>query len=92
MLVCAGSLGLGRVGRAVTGVLAAGPEVQAVAVCGRNEELREELAARPGPIGVDGGAADYHREFAAVTLDARMVVTKARLLDLPVGRCLWPSG
>ena len=38
------------------------------------------LAARPGPIGVGGGVADYHREFAAVTLDARMVVTKARLL------------
>ena len=38
------------------------------------------LAARPGPIGVDGGIADHRREFAAVTLDARMVVTKARLL------------
>jgi diacylglycerol O-acyltransferase len=38
------------------------------------------LAARPRPIGVDGGIADYRREFAAVTLDARMVVTKARLL------------
>ena len=34
----------GRVGRAVTAVLAAGPEVQAVVVCGRNEGLREELA------------------------------------------------
>ncbi|HJY57601.1 MAG TPA: glycosyltransferase, partial [Streptosporangiaceae bacterium] len=46
---CAGSLGLGRVGQAVTAVLAAGPQVQAVAVCGRNEELREELAGRGAP-------------------------------------------
>jgi diacylglycerol O-acyltransferase len=38
------------------------------------------LAARPGPIRVDGGIAEHRREFAAVTLDARMVVTKARLL------------
>jgi WS/DGAT/MGAT family acyltransferase len=38
------------------------------------------LAARPGPIGVDGGTADHRREFAAVTLNARMVATKARLL------------
>ena len=38
------------------------------------------LAARPGPIGVDGGIADHRREFAAVTLNARMVATKARLL------------
>jgi UDP-N-acetylglucosamine:LPS N-acetylglucosamine transferase len=49
VLVCAGSLGLGRVGRAVTAVLAAGLEVQAVVVCGRNEELREELAGRGEP-------------------------------------------
>ena len=38
------------------------------------------LAARPGPIGVDGGIADHRREFAAVTLNARMVAAKARLL------------
>lgn len=38
------------------------------------------LAARPGPIGVDGGVADHRREFAAVSLDARMVAIKARLL------------
>jgi diacylglycerol O-acyltransferase len=38
------------------------------------------LAARPGPIGVDGGIADHRREFAAITLNARMVATKGRLL------------
>ena len=38
------------------------------------------LAARPGPIGVDGGIGDHHREFTAVTLNARMVAIKARLL------------
>jgi diacylglycerol O-acyltransferase / wax synthase len=38
------------------------------------------LAARPGPIGVDGGVADYRREFAAVSLNARMVAAQARLL------------
>jgi diacylglycerol O-acyltransferase / wax synthase len=34
----------------------------------------------PSPIGVDGGVADRRREFAAVSLNARMVATKARLL------------
>lgn len=38
------------------------------------------LMARPSPIGVDGGVADHRREFAAVTLDARMVAARARAL------------
>jgi diacylglycerol O-acyltransferase / wax synthase len=38
------------------------------------------LAARPGPIGVDGGVGDHRREFAAVSLNARMVAAEARLL------------
>jgi diacylglycerol O-acyltransferase / wax synthase len=38
------------------------------------------LAARPGPIGVDGGVADHRREFAAVSLNAKMVAAQARLL------------
>jgi diacylglycerol O-acyltransferase / wax synthase len=38
------------------------------------------LAAPPSPIGVDGGFAGHRREFAAVSLDARMVAIKARLL------------
>jgi diacylglycerol O-acyltransferase / wax synthase len=42
-------MGLGRVGRAVTAVLAAGPQVQAVVVCGRNKELREDLVGRGEP-------------------------------------------
>jgi diacylglycerol O-acyltransferase len=38
------------------------------------------LAAPPSPIGVDDGAAGHRREFAAVSLDARMVAITARRL------------
>jgi diacylglycerol O-acyltransferase / wax synthase len=40
------------------------------------------LAGPPGPIGVDGGAspATSRREFAAISLDARMVAVQARTL------------
>jgi diacylglycerol O-acyltransferase / wax synthase len=48
-VVCAGSLGFGGVDRAVTAVLAAGPEVQAIAICGRNERLRARLEGRGDP-------------------------------------------
>jgi diacylglycerol O-acyltransferase / wax synthase len=51
VVVCAGSLGLGRMDRGVAAVLAAGPQVQAVVVCGRNEALRGELAGRAEPSG-----------------------------------------
>ncbi|HET9972458.1 MAG TPA: glycosyltransferase [Streptosporangiaceae bacterium] len=44
--LCPGSLGFGRVGRAVSAVLAAGRDVQVVVACGKNEKLREELAGR----------------------------------------------
>jgi len=44
--VCPGSLAFGRVGRAVSAVLAAGDDVQVVVACGRNEKLREDLTAR----------------------------------------------
>jgi diacylglycerol O-acyltransferase / wax synthase len=40
------------------------------------------LVAPPGPIGMDGGVADHRREFAVVSLDARMVAIKARLLGV----------
>jgi UDP-N-acetylglucosamine:LPS N-acetylglucosamine transferase len=46
-----GSLGLGRMDRTVAALLNAGPEVQVIAVCGRNERLRGQLAARPWPPG-----------------------------------------
>lgn len=45
-VLCTGSLSFGRVGHAVTALLEAGPGVQVVAICGRNERLRGELAAR----------------------------------------------
>jgi diacylglycerol O-acyltransferase / wax synthase len=38
------------------------------------------LASPPGPIGIDGGVADHRREFSAISLDARAVATRARLL------------
>jgi UDP-N-acetylglucosamine:LPS N-acetylglucosamine transferase len=50
-VVCAGSLGLGRVGDALSAVLAVSPGVQVVVVCGRNEALRQELAGRGEPPG-----------------------------------------
>jgi UDP-N-acetylglucosamine:LPS N-acetylglucosamine transferase len=42
-VVCTGSLGFGGVGRAVAALLAAGPGIQVVAICGRNERLRRAL-------------------------------------------------
>ena len=39
-----GSLGFGHPGHAVAAALAAGPDVQVVAFCGRNQALREQLA------------------------------------------------
>ena len=46
---CVATLAFGRLDRAVTAVLAAGPDVQAVVVCGCNEGLRRELTARGEP-------------------------------------------
>ncbi len=47
--LCTGSLAFGRVDRAVTAVLAASPDVQVIAVCGRNEQLRRQLLGRGEP-------------------------------------------
>jgi diacylglycerol O-acyltransferase / wax synthase len=49
VVLCTGSLGFGGVDRAVTALLAAGPQVQVIAICGRNELLRTQLAARGEP-------------------------------------------
>lgn len=49
--VCAGSLGFGAVDAAVTALLAAEPRVQVIALCGRNDGLRDRLAARGEPRG-----------------------------------------
>jgi UDP-N-acetylglucosamine:LPS N-acetylglucosamine transferase len=51
VLVSNGSLGLGRVDRTVAALLDAGPEVQVIVVCGRNERLRGRLTAGPWPPG-----------------------------------------
>jgi diacylglycerol O-acyltransferase len=49
--LCTGSLAFGRVDLAVTALLAAAPEVQVIAVCGRNERLRRQLLGRGEPPG-----------------------------------------
>jgi UDP-N-acetylglucosamine:LPS N-acetylglucosamine transferase len=46
-----GSLGFGRPGHAVAAALAAGPDVQVVAFCGRNQALQEQLASLGEPPG-----------------------------------------
>jgi UDP-N-acetylglucosamine:LPS N-acetylglucosamine transferase len=46
-----GSLGFGRPGHAVAAALAAGPDVQVVAFCGRNRALRDHLARLGEPSG-----------------------------------------
>jgi UDP-N-acetylglucosamine:LPS N-acetylglucosamine transferase len=46
VLLCTGSFAFGRVHHAVTALLAAGPAIQVVVVCGKNQRLRGELAER----------------------------------------------
>ena len=47
--VCTGSFAFGRVDRTVTALLAAGPDIQVIVACGRNERLRQRLGARGEP-------------------------------------------
>lgn len=47
--LCTGSMAFGSVEQAVAAVLAAGPDVQAAVVCGRNAALRDRLRARGEP-------------------------------------------
>jgi UDP-N-acetylglucosamine:LPS N-acetylglucosamine transferase len=49
--LCTGSFAFGGVDRAVSAALAAGPQVQVIAVCGRNERLRRKLSGRGEPAG-----------------------------------------
>jgi UDP-N-acetylglucosamine:LPS N-acetylglucosamine transferase len=69
VLVAAGSLGLGRVSRAVRAV-AAVPGWRPVVVCGRNEGLRREVARNPAAVAL-GWVADMAPLMAAadVVLD-----------------------
>jgi len=63
-----GSLGFGRVERTVTALLKAGPEIQVIAVCGRNERLRGQLTAGrwpPGRLCVLGWTDDMPSVMAA---------------------------
>jgi diacylglycerol O-acyltransferase / wax synthase len=47
--VCSGSLGFGSADDAVSALLAAGPQVQVVAICGHNQRLRDRLRSRGEP-------------------------------------------
>jgi diacylglycerol O-acyltransferase len=49
--VSTGSFAFGRVDAAVTALLAAGPQVQVVAICGRNDRLRAQLSTSGEPPG-----------------------------------------
>lgn len=49
VLLCTGSLGFGRAEEAVTAVLGAGPDIQVIVACGRNDRLRGRLRARGEP-------------------------------------------
>jgi diacylglycerol O-acyltransferase / wax synthase len=48
-VISTGSLAFGSVDAAATALLAAGPKVQVVAICGRNDRLRDRLSARGEP-------------------------------------------
>ena len=54
--LCPGSLGFGRVDQAVTALLAAGPGIQVIAVCGHNDVLLEQLKGRGEPAGCGSSA------------------------------------
>jgi UDP-N-acetylglucosamine:LPS N-acetylglucosamine transferase len=75
-LVSCGSLGFGSVERAVAAALAAHPALCAVVTCGRNEALRERLAARGEPASrlVPMGWTDRMPELTAA---ADAVITNA---------------
>jgi UDP-N-acetylglucosamine:LPS N-acetylglucosamine transferase len=49
VVLCTGSLAFGRVDRAVTALLAAREDIQVIAICGKNERLRWELAGYGEP-------------------------------------------
>lgn len=49
VLLGTGSLGFGHPGRAVTAALAAGPQVQVVTLCGRNQTLHDQLSGLGEP-------------------------------------------
>ena len=51
VLLTTGSLGFGRSGQAVPALLAAGPRIEVVAVCGRNERRRQRLEQAGFPDG-----------------------------------------
>ena len=76
VLLSCGSFGFGTVERAVDALLDAGPGIQVVAVCGRNEALRARLAARPAAPGrlLPLGWVD---DMPTLTVAADAVVTNA---------------
>ncbi len=70
LLVLSGGFGLGPVGRILAGLDQVKAEFQTVVVCGRNEELRAELAAqdRAHPTQVRGFASNMHELMSVADL------------------------
>jgi len=71
VLVSTGSLGFGQVERTVAAILAAGPGLGVIAVCGRNENLRRRLASQgrePGRLRIVGWTDDMPAMMAAADL------------------------
>jgi processive 1,2-diacylglycerol beta-glucosyltransferase len=70
LLVLSGGFGMGPVGKILAALDKAAPEFQTVVVCGRNEELRRELAAqdRKHPTRVLGFASNMHELMTVADL------------------------
>jgi processive 1,2-diacylglycerol beta-glucosyltransferase len=70
LLVLSGGFGMGPVGKILAALDQAAPEFQTVVVCGRNEELRRELAAqdRKHPTRVLGFASNMHELMTVADL------------------------
>lgn len=70
LLVLSGGFGVGPIGRILAEIDRLGRRVQVVVVCGRNEELRREIAAqdRRHPTHVFGFVANMHELMAAADL------------------------
>ncbi len=70
LLVLSGGFGMGPVGKILDGLDKTACEFQTVVVCGRNEELRRELAAqdRKHPTQVLGFAANMHELMTVADL------------------------
>jgi UDP-N-acetylglucosamine:LPS N-acetylglucosamine transferase len=86
VLLCTGSFAFGRVHHAVTALLAAGPVVQVVVVCGKNQRLLGELAERGA---AERGAAESRLRVLGWTDDMPGWMTAS---DIVVGNAGGATG